>query len=173
MNKEKCINQIKDATELVISMLKEIPDRSFNSNPVDINAFVNEMKEKIDKWAEEQRAKSIPTYDDVVKNVDPIWYIGNNYINRKTAIRESLRAKWLNIAAYVNSDGGKSCMWKPDFRKKVYYVFFDHDQNGIVIHYNIFALQYDGQVYFESEEDANLALQIMGEDNWKKMNGII
>lgn len=82
----------------------------------------------------------VPTYRDVVNMVRPDFYftphgtIGREggvlnlscnyaYCTMSTAIREALRAKWLNIAAYIN--GG----WTPDWNNENEVKFYLWIQN--------------------------------------------
>jgi hypothetical protein len=110
----------------------------------------------------------VPTYRDIMRKSFQSWWISRttgkanessavyeyDFIDKATAEREAIRTMWLNIAAYVN-DGGTGNWCVGLHEGKVRFVTFD----GI----------YPGVVLFKSKTAAELALKILGEDNFRKM----
>jgi hypothetical protein len=139
----------------------------------EIQGRIDALKAEIAGLEVELNKPEIPTYDDVVAKVDPRWYynIGKGDIentmgssrythpDRQTAEREALRAMWLNIAVYVNEGGDGHYVVKIIAGDIVYFKMASD-------------INYPGVSFFKSESAARLAVQIMGEDNFRKMCGV-
>ena len=120
--------------------------------------------------------KSLPTYKDVIDELRPQWAVscyGDVYTTsmdshlcatKEISERELIRREWLNIVEYVNL--GKTINL-PE-RGLLYYAYVATFDNiictavtgGTVI---------PGVEYFESEEDCCRAVDMLGEEKFKKM----
>lgn len=122
---------------------------------------------------QKQAVKKTLTYDDIqakLKEEDlenySNYYIGddNLYFIHK-AFEPNLEAlvKLINTAKYLNGD------WMPDFNDKTqskYMLYYDHDKNIFKIISNSY-LQCNA-VLFKTNELAQQAIEILGEDTIKK-----
>jgi hypothetical protein len=138
-----------------------------------IQERIDALKAELKGLEQDLNKPDVPTYDDVLARVQPEWVksvdgldVGASncsrmyaYPDRQTAEREALRAMWLNIAVYVNE--GKEGGWRVGVSRENGEVFFGS-----------FECIYAGIVTFKDEPAARLAVQIMGEDNFRKMCGV-
>ena len=123
------------------------------------------------------KEKSLPTYKDVIYELQPCWVvscrgdvyetiIGDShlYATKEISERELIRREWLNIVEYVNR--GK-VINRPE-RGLLYYAYVSRDygtiNTGQTVKYVI-----PGVEYFESEEDCCRAVDMLGEEKFKKM----
>lgn len=120
--------------------------------------------------------KSLPTYKDVIYELHPSWMFTSDgviftttpsshlYATKKITEREVIRHEWLNIVEYVNR--GK-VINLPE-RGLLYYAYVSRDYGTIN---TAPAIQYviPGVEYFESEEDCCRAVDMLGEEKFKKM----
>lgn len=120
--------------------------------------------------------KTLPSYSDVCAELEPSWmFTGDGvifttmpsshlYATKKITEREVIRAEWLNIVEYVN--WGK-IINLPE-RGSLYYAYVNMDYGTIntaqTIQYVI-----PGVEYFESEKDCCRAVDMLGEEKFKKM----
>lgn len=144
--------------------------------------------EAIEKEAAELRKiidkPQLPTFDKIAKELRPEWSLsiegdicrtrfGGVYpylhTSEASAERAKLRLEWELICEWVNK--GKVIDWSNSDEKKWTFCY-NHRNNNIECVHGA-QLQSENRIYFTSESDARKALEIMGEDNWEKMNGII
>lgn len=144
---------------------------------------IEKLKADIKALEEIVNAPEKVTYDDVFKKIKPHFWVSRidgrvggedmcsfnyDYPSREIADREAIRTKWINIAEYVNEG------WKPDWNdeeEEKYCFYYDYETKEAcltVYHY----IYHDGIIYFKSEESAKLALEILGEDEFKNMCGV-
>jgi len=120
--------------------------------------------------------KTLPSYNDVIDELLPQWVVSSYgsvyttfmdshlYATKEISEREVIRREWLNIVEYVNR--GK-VINLPE-RGFLYYAYVNMDYGTIntaqTIQYVI-----PGVEYFESEEDCCRAVDMLGEEKFKKM----
>jgi hypothetical protein len=133
-----------------------------------------------------EKPPTTPTYEDVVKELKPAYnfheetgkgkffavygkYYSYCCYSKEQAERIALRIKWLNIQNYVNKDWEFS---RGNMTNTYCWLnMFEYSENKWVlkvVQYTGYV--YDGQIFFKSKEAAELAMQIMGIDDFKKMN---
>lgn len=124
--------------------------------------------------------KQQPTYKDVMEEMKPRYCFFRDsgypacssveayeayYSHSDAAARKNaLQAKWENIAEYVNRRHEKE--------EKAFYFLSHNNMNG-VIGVGKCDMMYDECTRFNSQAAALEALRIMGEDDYKRMIGVI
>ena len=120
--------------------------------------------------------KSLPTYEDIINELRPQWGVSSYgsvyttfmdshlYATKKITEREVIRREWLNIVEYVNR--GK-VINLPE-RGLLYYAYVSMDY-GTVNTSKTFKYVIPGVEYFESGEDCRRAVDMLGEEKFKKM----
>lgn len=120
--------------------------------------------------------KTLPSYSDVCAELEPSWmftsegviYItmpsGHLYATKKITEREVIRAEWLNIVEYVNR--GK--VIKLPERGLLFYAYVATFDNIICTAITVGTV-IPGVEYFESEVDCCRAVDMLGEEKFKKM----
>lgn len=142
----------------------------------ELGDILSMFQEEIKALKSKAESPQAVTYDDVVRELKPRHYFGCEgfireeissynyfYATKEIAEREALRCKWLNIAEYVNRRHEKEgicffCVWYHRDDKEIGVLQYNRTQNE--------------NTRFNSEAAAKEALQIMGEDNYKKMIGV-
>ena len=114
--------------------------------------------------------KKTITYEDIVKKLYPgkCYYINNNHTSEKQICQLLYLNKLMNVAKYLNGD------WKPDFtdtNKQKWFIDYDSEESILGTDF-IFGVYRNSNVYFESEELAKQAIEILGEEEVKKALGI-
>ena len=120
--------------------------------------------------------KTLPSYNDVIDELRPQWGVSSCgsvytifmdshlYATKEISERELIRREWLNIVEYVNR--GK--VINPTGRGVVHHAYVATLDNIICI-----ASTNDtvipGVEYFESDEDCCRAVDMLGEEKFKKM----
>ena len=74
--------------------------------------------------------------------------------------------KLMNVARYLNE---KTLIWDYDDQTK-WYIYYDHDEGALGFSGN--GLLQSSNVYFDSEEHAKQAIEILGEDTIKTALGV-
>ena len=95
-------------------------------------------------------------------NVESFIEKSNNTTSKKQAGKLLAINKLMNVAKYLNGD------WQPDWNDEEegkYYISLDHIINSLFI--DCMGLFQNNDVYFKSEEVANQAIDILGEETIK------
>lgn len=101
------------------------------------------------------------TYDDIQKKIMPYTrtvFTTPSYQQKCITFR-----KLLEVADYLNDD------WKPDWNNKAeakFFILYNHKHKEL----RVWACNYinSGEVYFSSEENAQKAIEIIGEEELKQ-----
>lgn len=120
--------------------------------------------------------KSLPTYEDIINELRPQWGVSSYgsvyttlmdshlYATKKISEREVIRREWLNIVEYVNR--GKVINLPERGLLYSAYVSMDYETiNPAQTTQHVIP----GVEYFESEEDCCRAIDMLGEEKFKKM----
>lgn len=93
-------------------------------------------------------------------------YLPNQAPSKKQLQRLLAINKLMNVAEYLNE--GWKPGWEDSFRK--WYIYYDHDVKSLMVECNL-AHQHSS-VYFQSEELAKGAIEILGEEEVKLALGV-
>ena len=101
------------------------------------------------------------TYQEIAKKFQP--YNSSVSANAKHLLKLITFRKLLEVADYLNSD------WKPDWNDKAeakFFILYNHKHKEL----RVWACNYinSGEVYFSSEENAQKAVEIIGEEELKQ-----
>lgn len=125
-----------------------------------------DLKEKdeyyfINIWGDVEIAKiRISTYSTYKEIVE----LGNAFLTKEEAEHEVERRK---CEAILLKYGTRNMMSLGDIDVSKYYIYYDHHINELVIQFRN-RLNYQGTIYFETEELAQKAIEECGEDRLKK-----